>query len=85
MCDDDDAGGYTIGRSGCRQGNCSTGQDLEYAFADLLNIRFAFAQIGIFDFIELGRELVDLGDQRPLGIVVTMPDDVIRFASRPSS
>ncbi len=54
------------------------GQDLQHALADLLDIGLARAQVSVFDFIELRGQLVDLGQQRPFGVVVTAADDLER-------
>jgi hypothetical protein len=47
-------------------------QHLEHALGHLLDVGLALAQVRVFDFVELRRQLVDLGQQRPFGVVVAV-------------
>ena len=42
---------------------------------DLTDIVLTFAQVGVFNFIELRGQLIDLGEQSPLSVVVTITDN----------
>ena len=50
------------------------------AFDHLLQIGLALAQVGVFHFVELARDHLQLGGQRPFGVVVALDDPVLHAA-----
>ncbi len=78
VCDHDHLGMQLVHIAAIAQHFSGAGQDFQNPFRHLLDIGLALAQVGIFNFVELGRQLVDLGHQGPLGVVVAAADDVER-------
>ena len=79
VSDDDhlSAGLTAVRRCGQRAGAAS--QSLEYALTYLQNVILAFTQIGIFNFVKLRGQLINLREQRPLGVVMAAANDLERM------